>query len=85
MFSKPVTVGDTHLLDQLLDVLIQGIQLSLHHEDHRDQFFPAAVIQFFQCVFCCHHLLLISGLIIPENKRDCESSDKQASSFCLYL
>ena len=54
MFSETIAVRYAYLFDQPLDVLIQGIQLSLHHKNDGDQFFPAAVIQFFQCMSVCH-------------------------------
>ena len=47
MFSETIAVRYAYLFDQPLDVLIQGIQLSLHHKNEGDQFLPAAVIQLF--------------------------------------
>ena len=54
VFSETIAVRYAYLFDQPLDVLIQGIQLSLHHKNDGDQLFPAAVIQFFQCMSVCH-------------------------------
>ena len=50
VFSETIAVRYAYLFDQPLDVLIQGIQLPLHHKNDGDQFLPAAVIQFFQCM-----------------------------------
>lgn len=47
-------VRDPYLLYESLDVLIQGIQLSLHRQDDRDQFFPAQLIQFIKCMLPAH-------------------------------
>ena len=49
VFSETIAVRYAHLFDQPFNVLIQCVQLSLHHKNDGDQFFPAAVIQFFQC------------------------------------
>lgn len=54
VFSETMAVRYAYLFDQPLDVLIQGIQLPLHHKNDGDQFLPAAVIQFFQCMSVCH-------------------------------
>ena len=52
MSSKPVAVRETDLFDQLFDVFIQCVELSLHGQDNCDQFFAAHISQLIQCMFC---------------------------------
>ena len=84
MFSETIAVRYAYLFDQPLDVLIQGIQLSLHHKNDGDQLFPAAVIQFFQCMSAIVQLLKLF-LLYQKTQRIANRQPPQVSSFCLCL
>lgn len=51
---KTMLVRDSYLLYESLDILIHGVQLSLHRQNNRDQFFPAQLIQFIKCMLPTH-------------------------------
>ena len=45
VFSETIAVRYAHLFDQPFNVLIQCVQLSLHHKNDGDQLLPATVMQ----------------------------------------
>ena len=63
MSSKPVAVRETDLFDQLFDVFIQCVELSLHGQDNCDQFFAAHISQLIQCMFCHFPYGLINAFL----------------------
>lgn len=52
--SKTMLAGDPHLLDEFLNILIQGIQLPLHGQYDCGQLFTAHAVQFFEGMFFIH-------------------------------
>ena len=84
VFSETIAVRYACLFNQPLDVLIQGIQLSLHHKNDGDQFFSAAVIQFFQCMSAIVPLLKLFSLY-QKTQRIANRHPRRFASFFLCL
>ena len=76
MSAKTVTVGNTYLFNETLNVFVRGIQLSLHHKNDGYQLFPATVIQFFESVFVCHYSAPLNCSYYNRNSRKIRMYDR---------
>ena len=68
MAAKTVTVCGPHLLNEPLNVFVQGIHLILHCDHHCDQFPVAAFIQFIVRMLSAHPYRSLTRLILLYQK-----------------